>query len=100
MIDPHFLVENPERVKDSLTRRHNSELCPLVDEVVELGARRSKLLTERDTLRADRNRMSKEIGGLYREGRGDEANALKQKVQEGNARIEVIEDEIETLEAH
>ena len=99
MIDPHFLIENPDLVKDSLNRRHNGDLCPLVDELVQLGGRRSTLLTERDALRADRNRLSKEIGGLYREGRGDEAEAMKRKVQDGNVRIEAIEEEINALEA-
>ena len=99
MIDPHFLADNPDRVKDSLVKRHNAELCPTVDELVELAATRSRLLTERDTLRADRNRLSKEIGGLYRDGQRDEAEALKQRVQDGNQRIDVIETEIDELEA-
>lgn len=98
MLDPHFLVENPERVKDSLRRRFNEDLCPLVDTLVELGATRSTLLTERDTLRADRNRWSKEIGGLYKEGRGEEAEQLKSQVQAGNVRIQSIEATLEELE--
>ena len=99
MIDPHFLAEHPERVKESLQRRFNADLSPLVDELVALAGTRSTLLTERDNLRADRNRLSKEIGGLYREGRGDEAEAIKTRVQEGNVRIQSIEEEIDTLEA-
>ena len=99
MIDPHFLIENPDRVKDSLKRRQKGDLCPFVDELVSLGGTRSSLLTERDTLRADRNRLSKEIGGLYRSGDAAGAEALKATVQAGNVRIEEIETEIDALEA-
>ena len=99
MIDPHFLIENPDRVKDSLKRRQKADLCPFVDELVSLGGTRSALLTERDTLRADRNRLSKEIGGLYRSGDAAGAEALKATVQAGNVRIEDIETEIDALEA-
>ena len=98
MIDPHLIASNPQRVKDSLTRRHATELLGSVDRLVALAAQRSEWLTERDELRAARNRLSKEIGGLFQQGKREEAEAIKAQVQAGNARISVIETDIDALE--
>lgn len=100
MLDPNRIAENPEEIKNNLRKRHAAaETHADVDRVVELTERRRRLVSERDDLRADRNTLSKQIGGMFREGRGDEATALKTKVAEGNARIEVLEQQLEEVEA-
>ncbi|MBX2803554.1 MAG: serine--tRNA ligase [Myxococcales bacterium] len=99
MIDPNHIAEAPDLVKGHLAKRHAGEQAPAdVDRIVALTDRRRALITERDELRAARNTLSKQIGGLFKEGKGDEANALKEQVQAGNARIEVIEEELQGVE--
>ena len=100
MIDPNLVATDPEKVRRSL-RRRNADPATLaeVDRLVALSERRRALVTERDNLNADRNRLSQQIGGLYKEGRREEADALKVRVQDGNARIAVIEQELGTVDA-
>lgn len=100
MIDPHHIAEAPEVVKAHLTKRHeDAHTLAEVDAIVALSERRRELISERDELRATRNTLSKQIGGLFKEGRREEAEALKAKVQAGNARIEVLEHELEVVQA-
>ena len=100
MINPHLLVEQPDLVKAHLSKRHESpSALEDVDRIVTANAQRKQLVSERDDLRGTRNRLSKEIGGLYKEGRRDEAEAAKAQVQAGNERIKTIEIEIDALEA-
>lgn len=100
MIDPNLVAQDPERVRASLRRRHEGEATLAeVDRMVELTERRRRLVTERDQLNADRNRLSGEIGGLMKQGRRDEAEALKAKVHAGNARIAEIEADLAAVDA-
>ena len=100
MIPPHVLAEQPATVKAHLTRRHaDIAMFQHVDRVSELAGLRKKLASERDDLRADRNRLSSEIGALYKAGKGDEAAAAKVTVARGNERIKVIETELDQVEA-
>ncbi len=100
MIDPNRIAEDPDHVKANLRRRHaDPALLDEVDRVVALNERRKELVAERDDLRARRNTLSKEIGGLFKAGRRDEAEAMKLEVQQGNARIEVLEAELGDVEA-
>ncbi|MCA9566721.1 MAG: serine--tRNA ligase [Myxococcales bacterium] len=99
MIDPRVLTEQPELVKAHLARRHDGEAASIVDAVVDLAARRKAIVGERDDLRAERNTLSKAIGGLYKSGKADEAEAMKARVAEGAERIKALEDELSTLEA-
>jgi seryl-tRNA synthetase len=99
MLDPRLIVEEPDRVKDMLTRRHQPDMHALVDELVSLAGRRTELITERDELRNQRNTLSKQIGELYKAGKRDDAEAMKQKVQDGNVRVAELEAELETVEA-
>ncbi|MCB9695175.1 MAG: serine--tRNA ligase [Alphaproteobacteria bacterium] len=99
MIDPNVVAQEPERVRDSLRRRNADEATlSEVDRLVALSERRRALVTERDNLNADRNRLSQQIGGLYKAGQREEADALKVTVQAGNARIAVIEEELATVD--
>jgi seryl-tRNA synthetase len=99
MIDPRLLSEQPDLVKEHLARRHDEAAGVSVDEVVRISARRREAVGERDGLRADRNTLSKEIGGLYKAGKADEADALKARVAAGAERIVVLEAELEDIEA-
>jgi len=100
MIAPHVLADQPETVKAHLTRRHaDPSVLAAVDRVSDLAGIRKKLASERDDLRAARNRLSKEIGGLYKAGKRDEAEATKAEVHAGNERIKVIETELTDVEA-
>lgn len=98
MIDPRVLTEQPDLVKTHLARRHDSANSAAVDAVVELASRRKQLASERDDLRGQRNSLSKEIGALYKQGKADEAGAMKARVAEGAERIKVLETELDELE--
>lgn len=92
MIDIKLIRENPELVKDNIRKKFQDEKLPLVDEVAEFDKQFRDAKTKGDALRGDRNRISKEIGLLMREGKKDEAEAAKQKVKD-------LEKELQDLEA-
>ncbi|MCR5522797.1 MAG: serine--tRNA ligase [Clostridia bacterium] len=95
MIDIKILRENPELVKQNIKNKFQDEKLPLVDEVIDLDSKSRAVKTEADSLRAQRNKLSKEIGALMAQGKKDEANAVKQKVGEYAERLA----ECEKLEA-
>ena len=82
MLDMKFVRENPEIVKENIRKKFQDEKLPLVDEVIELDRQFRDSKTRADSLRADRNRISKEIGGLMAKGMREEAEQTKQKVAE------------------
>ena len=69
MIDIKFLRENPEAVKENIRKKFQDSKLPLVDEVIELDKESRKTQQEADDLRANRNKISKEIGGLMKAGK-------------------------------
>lgn len=91
MIDIKFLRENPEAVKENIRKKFQNKKLPLVDEVIELDKQYRAAITEADGLRADRNRLSKQIGGLMAKGQKDEAEAVKKQVAESAKRLEELE---------
>ncbi|MBR1831815.1 MAG: serine--tRNA ligase [Ruminiclostridium sp.] len=91
MIDIKFLRENPDAVKENIRKKFQDQKLPLVDEVIELDAESRKTQQEADGLRADRNRISKEIGALMGKGQKEEAEAAKKKVGEFSARLAELE---------
>ena len=95
MIDIKLIRENPEVVKENIRKKFQDEKLVLVDEVAEMDKQYRAAKTEGDGLRADRNRLSKEIGGLMKQGKRDEAETVKQKVKDIGQRLE----ELEALEA-
>ena len=100
MIDPNRIADDPDAIKANLTRRHEApETHDDVDRIVELSERRRTLVAERDDLRAQRNRLSKEIGALFKAGKQDEAADMKARVAAGNERIDAIEGELEVVAA-
>ena len=91
MIDIKFLRENPEAVKENIRKKFQDEKLPLVDEVVELDKESRKTQQEADELRANRNKISKEIGTLMKAGKKEEAEAKKAEVAAGAKRLEELE---------
>ncbi|MBE6707816.1 MAG: serine--tRNA ligase [Ruminococcaceae bacterium] len=92
MIDIKFLRENPDVVKENIKKKFQDHKLPLVDEVIALDAESRKAQTEASELRAARNKNSKEIGLLMKNGKRDEAEALKAKVNADAARLSELEE--------
>lgn len=91
MIDIKFLRENPEAVKENIKKKFQDSKLPLVDEVIELDKESRKTQQEADDLRANRNKISKEIGGLMKAGKKEEAEAKKAEVAAGAKKLEELE---------
>ena len=87
MLDIRFLRENPDVVKENIKKKFQDKKLPLVDEVIELDAASRAVKQEADSLRANRNKVSKEIGALMAQGKKDEAMAAKSKVTEFSERL-------------
>ena len=77
MLDIKFLRENPDIVKQNIKNKFQDQKLGLVDEVIELDAEKRKTQQEADQLRADRKKISKEIGALMGQGKKEEAEQLK-----------------------
>lgn len=90
MIDIKFLRENPEAVKENIRKKFQDEKLPLVDEVIALDAEARKTQQEADTLRANRNKLSKQIGALMGQGKKEEAEAVKQQVADQAKQLEEL----------
>lgn len=97
MIDIKFLRENPDAVKENIKKKFQDSKLPLVDEVIELDAQLRKAQQRGDSLRADRNRISKEIGGFMAKGQKDEAEKSKAQVKEFSDELEALEKQEEEL---
>jgi len=91
MIDIKYLRENPEVVKENIRKKFQDAKLPMVDEVITLDAESRKTQQEADDLRARRNKISKEIGGLMAQGKKEEANAKKAEVAAGAKRLAELE---------
>ncbi len=97
MIDIKFLRENPDAVKENIKKKFQDSKLPLVDEVIELDAQLRKAQQRGDSLRADRNRISKEIGGFMTKGQKDEAEKAKAQVKEFSDELAALEKQEEEL---
>ena len=98
MLDIKFLRENPDVVKENIKKKFQDSKLPLVDEVIELDAKKRETQQEADALRADRNKLSKQIGALMGQGKKEEAEAVKAQVAAGAKRLEelsVLEKELD-----
>ena len=90
MLDIKFVRDNPEVVKQNIKNKFQDQKLPLVDEVIELDDKNRKIKKEVESLRAEKNSLSKKIGGLMKEGKKEEAEEIKAKVAAGNAKIDEL----------
>ena len=87
MLDIKFLRENPDIVKKNIENKFQMDKLPLVDEVIDLDQKKR----DADNLRANRNKISKEIGALMAQGKKEEAEEVKKKVAESASRLAELE---------
>lgn len=92
MLDIKFMRENPDIVKENIKKKFQDAKLPLVDEAIELDRKFRESKSRADSLRADRNRISKEIGVLMAKGMRDEAEKVKAKVAEIAAELKELEE--------
>ncbi len=92
MLDIKFLRTNPDIVKQNIKNKFQDEKLPLVDQVIELDKEFRESKTRAEALRANRNKVSKQIGALMAQGKKDEAEAVKKQVTD-------MADELEALSA-
>jgi seryl-tRNA synthetase len=95
MLDLTFIREHPDVVKDALVKLNAD--AP-IDKILELDRQRRDLLQEVEALRAERNSGSRQVGGLMREGRRDEAEALKQRMSQVADRIAQLDEQLRQVE--
>ena len=98
MIDIKYLRENPDAVKENIKKKFQDSKLTLVDQVIELDAESRQAKQEADDLRANRNRISKEIGSLMAKGRREEAEEKKAEVAVQAKRLEELEEIEKQLE--
>ena len=98
MIDIKFLRENPELVKENIRKKFQDEKIALVDEVIELDAERRKTQQEVDDIKANKNKIAKQIGALMAQGKKEEAEEVKKQVAEGAQRLTELEAKQKELE--
>ena len=91
MLDLRFVRENPDIVKENIKKKFQDNKLALVDEVIALDLELRDIKPQADDLRADRNRISKEIGGLMAQGKKDEAEEMKKKVTEASGKLADLE---------
>ncbi len=97
MLDIKFVRNNPDVVKQNIKNKFQDHKLPLVDEVIELDQRNRDIKKEVESLRAEKNSLSKLIGGLMKEGKKEEAEEVKAKVAAGNAKIDELTAEEKRL---
>ena len=93
MLDIKFLRENPDVVKENIRKKFQDSKLVLVDEVIELDKKSRAAQQEADSLRANRNKFSKQIGALMAQGKKDEAQELKNKVTEQAEKLQKLQEE-------
>ena len=98
MLDIRFLRENPEVVKQNIRNKFQDNKLPLVDEVIELDKRNREIKQEVEALRAERNKISKMIGGLMKQGKKEEAEEAKKKVTANAETVERLSTEEKEVE--
>ena len=92
MIDIKLLRENPDLVKENIRKKFQDEKLVLVDEILDLDVKNRKAQSNGDNLRAKRKSLSNEIGNLMRQGKKEEAENIKTKVNEVNSKLEENEN--------
>ena len=98
MLDIKFLRANPDVVKENIKKKFQDAKLPLVDEVIELDLRNREIKGEVEALRAEKNKISKQIGALMAQGKRDEAEEVKKQVQLSAERMEALSKEEKEVE--
>ena len=98
MLDIKFVRNNQDVVKQNIKNKFQDEKLPLVDEVIELDQKNRDIKGEVEALRAEKNKISKQIGAYMAQGKKEEAEELKRKVAESAARIEELSKEEKEVE--
>ena len=93
MIDIKFLRENPDIVKQNIKNKFQDKKLPLVDEVIEIDVKARAAKAEGDALRAEKNKIAKQIGALMAQGKKEEAEEVKKQVTRKSARLAELEKE-------
>ena len=88
MLDIKFVRENPEIVKQNIRNKFQDSKLELVDKVLELDKENRAIKQEVEALRAERNKISKQIGALMGQGKREEAEEIKKQVAASGARID------------
>lgn len=98
MLDLKFVRENPEIVKQNIKQKFQENKLALVDEVIDLDAKNRAAKAQADTLRAERNKISKQIGAMMAQGRKEEAEELKKQVTASSEKLGALEEQEKELE--
>ena len=98
MLDIKFVRENPDVVKENIKKKFQDSKLPLVDEAIKLDAEFRAAKTRADALRAEKNKVSKQIGALMAQGKKDEAEQVKQQVANYSAELAELEKQEPDLE--
>ena len=92
MLDIKFIKENPELVKENIKKKFKEDKLPLVDEVIALYDAKLAALQRGEELRANRNKLSKQIGMLMGQGKREEAEEVKKQVAAQAAELKELEE--------
>ncbi|MCH4038970.1 MAG: serine--tRNA ligase [Eubacteriales bacterium] len=98
MLDIKFLRENPDLVKENIKKKFEDKKLPMVDEVIAYDKRNREILQEEQALQAEVNKASKQIGALMKQGKKDEAMAVKDSIAENKGKIQALSAEQKTVE--
>src|SRR5574344_1781015 len=99
MIDIKLIRENRDLVKENIKKKFQDEKLPLVDEIYELDEAVRDAKVKGDNLRAEKNKLSGEIGKLMRDGKKEEAEDIKKKIADMDAQIKILEVSFEKKNA-
>ena len=98
MLDIKFVRNNPDVVKQNIKNKFQDEKLPLVDEVITLDQRNREIKQEVETLRAEKNKASKQIGAMMAQKKFEDAEEMKKKVAESAGRIDALSEEEKEVE--
>ena len=98
MLDIKFVRENPDVVKENIRKKFQDQKIPMVDEVIALDQENRNIKQEVESLRANKNKISKQIGALMAQGKKEEAEEVKKQVTASADRIEELSEREKVVE--